>query len=57
MLVGTTYRTLIISLVHGNVCGRFGLAKAPAEDQVLDLPSGNFNTALIRFNCLLGELR
>lgn len=31
----------------------YGLAKAPAEEQVLDIPSGNFNTGLIRFNCLV----
>jgi len=31
----------------------YGLAKAPVEQQVLDLPTGNFNTGLIRLNCLV----
>ncbi len=38
------------------LCVRYGLAKAPVEEQVLDLPSGNFNTGLIRLNCLVGKL-
>jgi len=31
----------------------FGLASLPMEQQVLDLPTGNFNTGLVRLNCLL----
>jgi len=31
----------------------YGLAKAPQEEQVLDLAAGNFNTGLIRLNCLI----
>jgi len=31
----------------------FGLAKVPAEQQVLDPAGGNFNTGLLRLNCLL----
>jgi len=30
-----------------------GLASLPVEQQVLDLPTGNFNTGLFRFNALL----
>jgi len=32
----------------------FGLAKVPAEQQVVDTATGNFNTGLIRLNCLVG---
>lgn len=32
----------------------FGLAKAPADEQVLNLETGNFNTSLVRLNCLVG---
>jgi len=31
----------------------FGLAKLPQEAQVIDLAAGNFNTGLIRLNCLI----
>ena len=31
----------------------YGLAKMPLEQQVLDLATGNFNTGLIRLNCLI----
>jgi len=31
----------------------YGLAKAPQEEQVLDFAAGNFNTGLIRLNCLI----
>ena len=31
----------------------YGLAKAPKEEQVLDFAAGNFNTGLIRLNCLI----
>merc|ERR1712083_992162 len=31
----------------------FGLAKVPAEQQVVDTATGNFNTGLIRLNCLV----
>jgi len=31
----------------------FGLASLPMEQQVLDLATGNFNTGLVRLNCLL----
>merc|ERR1711887_214065 len=31
----------------------YGLAKAPQETQVLDIKAGNFNTGLIRLNCLI----
>ena len=31
----------------------FGLAKLPAEQQVFDLETGNFNTGLIRLNSLI----
>merc|ERR1711988_1163588 len=31
----------------------FGLSKVPAEQQVLDIPAGNFNTGLLRLNCLV----
>jgi translocating chain-associated membrane protein 1 len=31
----------------------YGLAKAPLEEQVLDFSTGNFNTGLIRLNCLV----
>ena len=31
----------------------YGLAKAPLEEQVLDFQTGNFNTGLIRLNCLV----
>lgn len=32
----------------------FGLAKAPADQQELNLETGNFNTSLVRLNCLIG---
>jgi len=31
----------------------FGLAKVPAEQQVIDTAAGNFNTGLLRLNCLV----
>jgi len=31
----------------------FGLAKVPAEQQVVDTAEGNFNTGLLRLNCLV----
>jgi len=31
----------------------YGLAKMPVEEQVMDLATGNFNTGLIRLNCLV----
>jgi len=31
----------------------FGLAKVPAEQQVVDTAAGNFNTGLLRLNCLV----
>jgi len=31
----------------------YGLAKAPQDQQVLDFKAGNFNTGLIRLNCLI----
>merc|ERR1711913_57715 len=31
----------------------FGLAKVPAEQQVVDTAEGNFNTGLVRLNCLV----
>merc|ERR1712223_1317704 len=31
----------------------FGLSKVPAEQQVLDIPAGNFNTGLLRLNSLV----
>merc|ERR1719244_298043 len=31
----------------------YGLAKAPQEQQVLDMKAGNFNTGLVRLNCLI----
>lgn len=31
----------------------FGLAKASADEQVLDFEAGNFNTSLVRLNCLI----
>merc|ERR1711913_219602 len=31
----------------------FGLAKVPAEQQVVDMAEGNFNTGLVRLNCLV----
>merc|ERR1712203_1211230 len=31
----------------------FGLAKVPAEQQVVDAAEGNFNTGLLRLNCLV----
>merc|ERR1719211_1014026 len=31
----------------------FGLSKVPAEQQVLDIPAGNFNTGLLRLNSLI----
>lgn len=31
----------------------YGLAKMPLEQQVMDLATGNFNTGLIRLNCLI----
>jgi len=31
----------------------YGLARAPLEEQVLDLATGNFNTGLFRFNALV----
>jgi len=31
----------------------FGLAKAPADQQELNFETGNFNTSLIRLNCLI----
>merc|ERR1719495_1430632 len=31
----------------------FGLSKVPAEQQVLDIPAGNFNTGLFRLNALV----
>merc|ERR1719221_1379913 len=31
----------------------FGLAKLPAEQQVVDTAEGNFNTGLVRLNCLV----
>merc|ERR1711881_38063 len=31
----------------------FGLAKLPAEQQVVDTAEGNFNTGLLRLNCLV----
>jgi translocating chain-associated membrane protein 1 len=32
----------------------FGLAKAPADQQELNFETGNFNTSLVRLNCLIG---
>merc|ERR1711902_370859 len=31
----------------------FGLSKVPAEQQVVDIPAGNFNTGLLRLNSLV----
>merc|ERR1712051_1145125 len=31
----------------------FGLSKVPAEQQVVDTETGNFNTGLLRLNCLV----
>ena len=31
----------------------YGLAKAPLEQQALDFAAGNFNTSLVRLNCLV----
>jgi len=32
----------------------FGLSKVPADQQVIDVAAGNFNTGLLRLNCLVG---
>merc|ERR1712062_828275 len=31
----------------------FGLSKVPAEQQVVDAAAGNYNTGLVRLNCLV----